>query len=170
MDAGRFRRGRHTMDKYEQFKIEQDSLLKALAENGPSENLMHRMQALYKDACAVIALGPCTAVERDPADAGREYADEQDFAAYVEAYVIAVQSGELARIFNMESWGRVAFEYETVDVDGRLCPGVRASWSNKIAFLAGGKDGAFDAQLDVMAEALAERLGARWYRWQVRLV
>ena len=100
----------------------------------------------------------------------REYADEQDFAAYVETYVIAVQSGEMARIFNMEQWGRADFEYEAVDVDGRLCPGVKVGWSNKIAFLAGGKDGSFDAQLDAMAGALAERLSARWYRWQVRLV
>lgn len=158
------------MDKYEQFKIEQDSLLKALAENGPSENLMHRMQALYKDACLVVALGPCNAVERPPEAEVREFADEQDFAAYVETYVIAVQSGEMARIFNMEQWGRVAFEYEAVEVDGRLCPGVKVSWSNKIAFLAGGKEGSFDAQLDAMAGALAERLSARWYRWQVRLV
>jgi hypothetical protein len=84
--------------------------------------------------------------------------------------VIAVQSGEMARIFNMEPWGRVAFEYEAVEVDGHLCPGVKVNWSNKIAFLAGGKDGSFDAQLDAMAGALAERLSARWYRWQVRLV
>lgn len=102
------------MDKYEKFKIEQDSLLKALAENGPSENLMHRMQALYKDACLVVALGPSTALERSPEDASREYADEQDFAAYVEAYVLAVQSGELARIFQMPPWGPVSYEYETV--------------------------------------------------------
>ena len=158
------------MDKYEQFKIEQDSLLKALAENGPSENLMHRMQALYKDACLVIALGPHTALERDPADAGREYADEQDFAAYVETYVLAVQSGELARLFEMQQWGAVAYEYETVDVDGKVCPGVRVSWANKIAFLAGGKDGAFDARLEAMAKALAALMSAKWYRWQVRLI
>jgi hypothetical protein len=158
------------MDKYEQFKLEQDALLKALAENGPSENLMLRMQALYKDARLVVALGPCNAVERAPEAEAREYADEQDFAAYVETYVIAVQAGEMARIFNMEPWGRADFEYEAVEVDGRLCPGVKVSWSNKIAFLAGGKDGRFDAQLEAMAEALADRLSARWYRWQVRLV
>ena len=34
MDAGRFRRGRHTMDKYEQFKLEQDALLKAWKNRG----------------------------------------------------------------------------------------------------------------------------------------
>ena len=158
------------MDKYEKFKIEQDSLLKALAENGPSESLMHRMQALYKDACVVIALGPNIALERGPEDAGREYADEQDFAAYVETYVLAVQSGELARLFEMQPWGAVAYEYETVDVDGKVCPGVRVSWGNKIAFLAGGKDSAFDPQLEAMAKALAALLSAKWYRWQVRLV
>jgi len=158
------------MDKYEKFKIEQDSLLKALAENGPSEPLMHRMQALYKDACLVVALGPSTALERSPEDASREYADEQDFAAYVEAYVLAVQSGELARIFQMPPWGPVSYEYETVDVDGKVCPGVRVSWGNKIAFLAGGKDSAFDPQLEAMSKALAALLSAKWYRWQVRLV
>jgi hypothetical protein len=44
----------------------------------------------------------------------------------------------------MQPWGAVAYEYETVDVDGKVCPGVRVSWANKIAFLAGGKDGAFE--------------------------
>ena len=58
-------------------------------------------------------------MECSPEDASREYADEQDFAAYVEAYVLAVQSGELARIFQMPPWGPVSYEYETVDVDGK---------------------------------------------------
>ena len=40
----------------------------------------------------------------------------------------------------------------------------------QIAFLAGGKDGAFDARLEAMAKALAALMSAKWYRWQVRLV
>ena len=158
------------MDKHEQFKIEQASLLKALAENGPSENLMHRMQALYKDACVVIALGPRGAAELPPQDGKLDYADEQDFAAYVEAYVVAVHSGELARIFAVPQWGAVSYEYEVVNMDGKVCPGVAVSWSNKIAFLAEGKDGVFDKRIEEMSKALATRLAARWYRWQVRLV
>jgi hypothetical protein len=133
------------MDKYEKFKIEQDSLLKALAENGPSESLMHRMQAL-QGRLPGHRPRPEHRPRAGPEDAGREYADEQDFAAYVETYVLAVQSGELARLFEMQPWGAVAYEYETVDVDGKVCPGVRVSWANKIAFLAGGKDGAFEAR------------------------
>lgn len=84
--------------------------------------------------------------------------------------MLAVQSGELARLFEMQPWGAVAYEYETVDVDGKVCPGVRVSWANKIAFLAGGKDGAFEARLEAMAKALATLMSAKWYRWQVRLV
>ena len=158
------------MDKYEQFKIEQDSLLQELAETGPNEDLMRRMQALYKDACAVVALGPTTALQRAPEDENREHADHEDFEFYVEAYFRAVESGELARIFEMKTWGNVALEYEVLNFDGKTCPGVRVSWANKIAFLAEGRGGAFDEKLERMAVALAKTLSAKWYRWQVRLV
>jgi len=158
------------MDKYEQFQIEQDTLLKALAETGPNESLMRRMQALYKDACVVVALGPCTALPRDADDEGREFADQQDVDYYVRAYLQSLESGALAKIFEAKDWGEVALEYEALDFDGTVCPGVRVDYSNKIAFLAEGKGGALENRLETMAAALAKMLSARWYRWQVRLV
>ena len=57
-----------------------------------------------------------------------------------------------------------------LDFDGTVCPGVRVAWTNTIAFLAEGKDGAFNDKLEAMAGALAKMLSATWYRWQVRLV
>lgn len=161
---------RRTMDKYEQFQIEQSTLLKALAETGPNESLMRRMQALYKDTCVVVALGPTTAIQRDPEDQARGSADETDVAYYVQAYIQAIESQALAKIFEQKSWGEVSLEYEALDFDGTVCPGVRVAWTNTIAFLAEGKDGAFNDKLEAMAGALAKMLSATWYRWQVRLV
>lgn len=154
------------MDKYEQFQIEQNILLKMLAESGPSESLMCRMQALYKDACLVVALGPSLAVQRDPGYEGRESADEMDVAFYVKA----IESGALGKIFEVRAWGNVSLEYEALILDDQFSPGIRVSWSNRIAFLADGKDGAFNAKLEGMAGALARMLSAQWYRCQVRLV
>ena len=51
---------------------------------------------------------------------------------------------------------------------GMLVPEVEGV--SYIAFLAGGKDGAFEARLEAMAKALATLMSAKWYRWQVRLV
>lgn len=154
------------MDKYEQFQIEQSTLLKALAETGPNENLMRRMQALYKHACVVVALGPTTAIARPPDDESREYADEKDVVFYLQA----IESGALSKIFEAKPWGDVVLEHEMLEFDGHASPGVRVSWSNKIAFLAAGKDGALDEKLEGMAGALAKMLSAKWYRWQVRLI
>lgn len=154
------------MDKYEQFQIEQSILLKALAESGPSESLMRRMQALYKDACLVVALGPSMAIQRAPDDEGRESADEKDVAYYVKA----IDSGALVKIFEARAWGDVSLEYEALVVEEQFSPGIRVSWSNKIAFLAEGKDGGFNAKLEGMAGALARMLSAQWHRCQVRLV
>jgi hypothetical protein len=154
------------MDKYEQFQIEQSILLKALAESGPSESLMRRMQALYKDACLVVALGPTTALQRTPEDETRESADEKD----VEFYVKAIESSALAAIFKASAWGDVSLTYEALVFEEQFCPGVRVSWSNKIAFLADGKDGAFNAKLEGMAGAFAKMLSARWYHCELRLV
>ncbi|MDD3352830.1 hypothetical protein [Zoogloea sp.] len=152
------------MDKYEQFEIEQRALLNALAESGPSEGLLQRMQALYQDACLSIALGPSLALSHQDGD--RESADEQDVAFYTKA----IASGALAKIFEAREWGDVTLDYEALLVDEAFCPGVRVSWSNKVAFLAGGKDGTFNLPLERMAGALARMLSARWYRWQVRVV
>jgi hypothetical protein len=154
------------MDKYEQFQIEQSILLKALAESGPSESLMRRMQALYKDACLVVALGPSMAIQRSPDDEGRESADEKDVAYYVKA----IESGALVKIFEVRAWGDVSLEYEALVLEEQFSPGIRVSWSNKIAFLAEGKDGTFNTKLEGMAGALARMLSAQWYRCQVRLV
>lgn len=154
------------MDKYEQFQIEQATLLKALAEEGPSESLARRMQALYKDVCVVIALGPTLARPREPQDEAREIADDRDIAFYVKA----LESAALARIFASAGWGEVSLEYEALRFGEQVCPGLRVAWSNKLAFLAEGKGGTLEAKLEGMAGALARMLSARWYRWQIRLV
>ena len=119
------------MDKYEQFQIEQSTLLKALAETGPNESLMRRMQALYKDTCVVVALGPTTAIERDPEDQARGSADETDVAYYVQAYIQAIESQALAKIFEQKSWAEGkdgAFNDKLEAMAGALAKMLSATW------------------------------------------
>ena len=61
--------------------------------------------------------------------------------AYVEN-LRAQEAEERARPVVRAPGAVTAYEYETVDRSARSRPGVRVSWANKIAFLAGGgKDG-----------------------------
>jgi hypothetical protein len=88
------------MDKYEQFEIEQRTLMRALETDGPSEALAARLKALYRDAGVVIALGPSRAVPRDedrPSDEtdldpdALPMADDRD----MDYYIRALDSGAL---------------------------------------------------------------------------
>lgn len=154
------------MDKYQQFEREQTALLNELAEQGPSRALMERMQALYQDTAMVIVLGPSAAVIAQGERALRDYPDEHD----MEHYIRAIESGELDALFENKAWGPAELRYETVNLDGIFCPGVRVAWENKIAFLAESPGDAYNPTLDAMAAALAQQVAAKWHQWQVQLL
>ncbi len=164
------------MDKYEQFEIEQRALMRALEADGPSETLAARLKALYRDAGVVIALGPSRAVPRDededrPADDldpdALPMADDRD----MDYYIRALDSGALTPIFAHAPWGEVSLRYEALVMDDKVCPGLRACWTDPLAFLAEGKaDEGFNVRIEGMVGAFGRMVSAEWWRWQVRVV
>ncbi len=50
-------------------------------------------------------------------------------------------------------------------------PGLRACWTDPLAFLAEGKaDEGFNARIENMVGAFGRMVSAEWWRWQVRVV
>lgn len=171
-----------TMDKYEQFEIEQRALMRALETDGPSEALAARLKALYRDAGVVVALGPSRSVPRDddlpddeadfdpeldPNPDAMPMADDRD----MDYYIRALDSGALTPIFAHAPWGEVSLRYEALVMDDKVCPGLRACWSDPLAFLAEGKaDEGFNTRIEGMVGAFGRMVSAEWWRWQVRVV
>jgi len=94
-------------------------------------------------------------------------ADDRD----MDYYIRALDSGALTPIFAHAPWGEVSLRYEALVMDDKVCPGLRACWTDPLAFLAEGKaDDGFNVRIESMVGAFGRMVSAEWWRWQVRVV
>ncbi|WP_374498687.1 hypothetical protein [Zoogloea sp.] len=105
--------------------------------------------------------------ELDASPDAMPMADDRD----MDYNIRALDSGALTPIFAHAPWGEVSLRYEALVMDDKVCPGLRACWTDPLAFLAEGKaDEGFNARIENMVGAFARMVSAEWWRWQVRVV
>ena len=65
----------------------------------------------------------------------------------------------------------MSLRYEALMMDDKVCPRLRACWTDPLAFLAEGKaDEGFNVRIEGMVGAFGRMVSAEWWRWQVRVV